>query len=159
MKCAHVSLDRLSITPFRMVRSKLRITWAISKKTPRSSHSICSTCYLANLVKQMFPENLNCMRICPGMQDLPQLLGISGAHLQIEMPSFSNLAILFGFRQSAVLAVRNLQTHFSSITMWCVSLVNSQWPKQCSDFSLLLIQLCPVMYNMLCVFWYYLSYL
>lgn len=40
MKWAHVLLNRLSITPFRMVKSRLRITRAISKKTPRSLQSI-----------------------------------------------------------------------------------------------------------------------
>lgn len=39
-KCAHMLLERVSITPFKMVNSNRRIAWAMSRKSPCSSHSI-----------------------------------------------------------------------------------------------------------------------
>lgn len=44
MKWAHVLLLRFSITPFRMVNSKLLITCAISRNRLCSLHSICIDC-------------------------------------------------------------------------------------------------------------------
>lgn len=55
MKQAQLVFERFSKIPFKMVMSSLRITWAISKKSPWSLHTIC---------KKMLSSSINTILAC-----------------------------------------------------------------------------------------------